>query len=115
MQDIIQVGRDELRKKYRVHFYKGRDKIYEYSTVPKLLGAYGYFFDRIKHAVESDDLEDDFAETINLDEDKDSDTAQSDVKQAQDRAAMEVRLDALWEALIEEKAYPFASGAINIS
>jgi len=63
-QDIVLGGRAELRKKYRDHFYKGRDKIYEYSTVPTLLGAYGYFFERIKHAVESDDLEDDFAETI---------------------------------------------------
>ena len=69
-QDILIAGRPELRKKYREHFYKGRDKIYEYSTIPKLLGAYGYFFERIKHAVESDDLEDDFAETIEVDEDE---------------------------------------------
>ena len=53
-QDIVTIGRTELRRKYRAHFYKGRDKIYDYSTVPNLLGAYGYFFDRIKHAVESD-------------------------------------------------------------
>ena len=54
----------ELRKKYAAAFLPaGRDKIYEYRTIPKLLGAYGYFYERIKHAVESDDLEDDFAET----------------------------------------------------
>ena len=101
-QDIITNGRKELRKKYRAHFYKSRDKIYEYSTVPKLLGAYGYFYDRIKHAAESDDLEDDFAETIDLDVDEDSDVEPSATQDDQDRAAMELRLDALWEALIEE-------------
>ncbi|MBK6897503.1 MAG: DUF262 domain-containing protein [Alphaproteobacteria bacterium] len=104
-QDIVTIGRTELRKKYRVHFYKGRDNIYDYSTVPKLLGAYGYFFDRIKHAVESDDLEDDFAETTELDEqDEDSETETEGALEAkdQDKAAMELRLDALWEALIEE-------------
>ncbi len=101
-QDIILAGRSELRKKYRIHFYKGRDKIYEYSTVPTLLGAYGYFFERIKHAVESDDLEDDFAETIEANDDEttklDANTKDSD----EDRVVMELRLDALWEALIEE-------------
>lgn len=104
-KDIVTIGRAELRKKYRTHFYKGRDKIYEYSTVPKLLGSYGYFYDRIKHAVESDDLEDDFAETIELDVEGDDAVLESgtapDAKD-EDRAAMEQRLDALWEALIEE-------------
>ncbi|MEM1040789.1 MAG: DUF262 domain-containing HNH endonuclease family protein [Pseudomonadota bacterium] len=103
-QDIVTCTRDDLRKKYRQHFYKDRDKIYGYSTVPKLLGAYGFFFDRIKHAVESDDLEDDFAETIDLDaDDEDAAESEADVSEAdQDLAAMELRLDALWEALIEE-------------
>lgn len=101
-QDIVTIGRKELRKKYRDQFYKSRDKIYEYSTVPKLLGAYGYFYDRIKHAVESDDLEDDFAETIDLHENEDEETAPPNSEEDQDRAAMELRLDALWEALIEE-------------
>jgi hypothetical protein len=101
-QTIVMVGRKELRKKYTAHFYKGRDKIYEYSTVPNLLGAYGYFFERIKHAVESDDLEDGFAETIELDVDEDSNADEPVANENQDRAAMELRLDALWEALIEE-------------
>ena len=104
-QDIVTIGRTELRKKYHAHFYKGRDKIYDYSTVPKLLGAYGYFFERIKHAVESDDLEDDFAETIELDEEElytETETQSVPDTKDQDRAAMELRLDALWEALIEE-------------
>lgn len=103
-QDIVTAGRPALRKKYREHFYKGRDKIYEYSTIPKLLGAYGYFFDRIKHAVESDDLEDDFAETIEveMDDDDEATPAPEPDQSEKDRAAMELRLDALWEALIEE-------------
>ena len=101
-QDILITGRPELRKKYREHFYKGRDKIYEYSTIPKLLGAYGYFFERIKHAVESDDLEDDFAETIEVDEDEGKEAEAGSEEVDCERAAMEVRLDALWEALIEE-------------
>ena len=99
-QDIISAGRPELRKKYREHFYKGRDKIYEWSTIPKLLGAYGYFFDRIKHAVESDDLEDDFAETIETNEDEI--TEENTVGKTEDLIIKESRLDALWEALIEE-------------
>ena len=103
-QDIVTAGRPALRKKYREHFYKSRDKIYEYSTIPKLLGAYGYFFDRIKHAVESDDLEDDFAETIEADEDEvdEATPVEAAEESDKDRAAMELRLDALWEALIEE-------------
>lgn len=103
-QDIVTIGRTELRKKYRAHFYKGRDKIYDYSTVPNLLGAYGYFFERIKHAVESDDLEDDFAESIEIDGEEDAETKSTGAPDGkdQDRAAMELRLDALWEALIEE-------------
>ena len=101
-QDIVMAGRPELRKKYRENFYKGRDKIYEYSTVPKLLGAYGYFFERIKHAVENDDLEDDFAETIESDEDEDSKADSSSAETDHDHNVLERRLDALWESLIEE-------------
>ena len=101
-QDIVIGGRAELRKKYSAHFYKGRDKIYEYSTVPKLLGAYGYFFDRIKHATESDDLEDDFAETIDVEDGTEATTDSNPETKDEDRAAAELRLDALWECLIEE-------------
>ncbi len=101
-QDIVTAGRPALRKKYHEHFYKGRDKIYEYRTIPRLLGAYGYFFDRIKHAVESDDLEDDFAETIEVEEDENRDGERSTPDLDAGRRARERRLDALWEALIEE-------------
>ncbi|MEO1243721.1 MAG: DUF262 domain-containing HNH endonuclease family protein [Pseudomonadota bacterium] len=99
-QDIITLGREELRKKYIAHFYKGSDHIYGYKTVPNLLGAYGYFFDRIRQAVETDDLEDDFAESIEIDAEAEEEDAEESTDQ--DRAAMELRLDALWEALIEE-------------
>lgn len=101
-QDILVCGRNELRKKYNEHFYKSRDKIYEYTTVPKLLGAYGYFFDRIKHATESDDLEDDFAETIEAQDETEAGTFASAEVKDKNRVAAEHRLDALWESLIEE-------------
>lgn len=100
-QDIVLIGRSDLRKKYGKHFYKGKDKIYPYKTVPYPLGAYGYFFERIKYAVESDDLEDDFAETLEADGDEKSATTRPEGN-GLDRAPMELRLDALWEALIEE-------------
>ena len=64
-----------------------------------MLGAYGYFFDRIKHAIESDDLEDDFAETIEGEEEGNGEDPSSEKT---DRADISLRLDALWEALIEE-------------
>lgn len=50
--DIIQLGRQELRKKYRQHFYAIRDKVYDYNTVPRLLSGYGFFYDRIKNSVD---------------------------------------------------------------
>ena len=99
-QDIVMAGRPELRKKYRQHFYRGRDKIYEYRTVPKLLGAYGYFFERIKYAVESNELEDEFAETVEAKEEEGTGEGSSSGKT--DPAKIARRRDALWEALIEE-------------
>lgn len=60
------------------------------------------FFNRIKHAVESDDLEDDIAETIEAEEADEGDDAATEKNGDVDRIAMEQRLDALWEALIEE-------------
>ena len=37
--------RGELHKKYYEHWYKTHDRIYTYKHIPKLLGAYGYFYD----------------------------------------------------------------------
>ena len=102
-QDIITLGRSSLRKKYKEHFYKNQDYIYNYRTVPKLLGAYGYFYDRIRLAVETDDLEDDFAESVEEEISDDPDSASlAEESPTTDRADREIRLDALWEALIEE-------------
>ncbi len=51
---IIKLGREELRKKYGQHFFARRDEIHNYATTPRLLAAYGYFYDRIREAVEKD-------------------------------------------------------------
>ena len=98
--DILGAERSELREKYSQHFYKGRDEIYKYSTVPRLLGAYGFFYERIKRAVESDDLEDEFAESVDDEHSQGREKAQS--SELTDNQTRETRLDALWEALIEE-------------
>jgi len=93
---IVRDGREELRKHYRAYFYAKRDQIYDYSTTPRMLAAYGYFFDRIRDAVERDALQEELIEP----ETGDAmllDTA--DVEQAVPR---EIKLDAIWQALIEE-------------
>ena len=95
--DIMQGDRKKLRKKYVSSFYAKRDKVYDYKTVPRLLSAYGYFYDHIKHSVESDDLEDEFAPAPNPDE-SDSD----EVESTQNGTPDEAKLDALWQALVEE-------------
>lgn len=98
--DILQLSRKELRKKYSDHFYVRRDQIYSYSTVPRLLSGYGFFFDQIKHSVETDDLEDEFADEPDLDVDEDSEV--EEVETDDDPKLREVRLDAIWRALVEE-------------
>jgi Protein of unknown function DUF262 len=94
--DIIEGGRVELRKKYSQHFYARRDKVYEYNTVPRLLSAYGHFYERIRHSVETDDLDDEFTEAPELDEDA---TA---LGNGGDQLPLEIKLDAIWQALVEE-------------
>lgn len=95
--DIIGGDRKALRKKYGQHFYAKRDKIYDYRTVPPLLSAYGFFFDKIKHAVESDDLDDEFVASP---EAPGEDTEEAAVADA--GTPDELKLDALWQALVEE-------------
>ncbi|WP_334127307.1 DUF262 domain-containing protein [Sneathiella sp.] len=95
--DIISSDRKALRKKYGQHFYARRDKIYDYKTVPALLSAYGFFFDKIKHSVESDDLDDEFAPSPEGPEDDTEEAAVADIGTPD-----EVKLDALWQALVEE-------------
>jgi len=88
--------RASLRKKYGGdYWYKNweRDQIAEYNYVPNLLGAYGYFYDRIRHSVETDDLHSDLEEVpddIEPGEDDD------------DEIPRELKLDAIWQALLEE-------------
>lgn len=101
--DIITLGRNALRQKHPHYFYAKRDKIYEYRSVPNLLGAYGYFFDRIKHAVETDDLDDEFAakpevEQSELDDSQDD----TDAAKSSDTKERERKLDVIWQALVEE-------------
>lgn len=85
--DILTLGRAGLRAKYPDLFYKGQDKIYTYSYIPKLMLAYSYFFEKIKHAVETSDLENEFAD------------ASEEVDSGHPN---ESKLDAIWQALVEE-------------
>jgi hypothetical protein len=88
-------NRQALRKKYGDYWYKtqGRDQILEYSTVPKLLGAYGYFYDRIRHSVETDDLHSDLEEAP---EEMEEGTP------LDNEIPPELKLDAIWQSLLEE-------------
>jgi len=85
--DILTLGRAKLRAKYPDWFYKGQDKIYTYSYIPKLMLAYGYFFEKIKHAVETSDLESEFTDAST---------------EADSGHPNESKLDAIWQALVEE-------------
>jgi hypothetical protein len=95
--DIMQGDRENLRKKYASSFYARRDKIYDYKSVPRLLSAYGYFFDKIKHSVETDDLDDEFAPAPDV-----SESESEEVESTKNGTPDEVKLDALWQALVEE-------------
>ena len=88
-------SRDALRKKYGDFWYKtkGRDQVVEYSTAPKLLGAYGYFYDRIRHSVETDDLHSDLEEVP--DEAEEGSDLDNEIPR-------ELKLDAIWQSLLEE-------------
>lgn len=95
--DIISSeNRDYLRKKYSEHWYRNvsRDQVEEYKRVPKLLGAYGYFYDRIRHSVETDDLHSDLEEAPELDVEG--------AEAAKDTIPRELKLDAIWQSLLEE-------------
>lgn len=95
--DIISGDRKALRKKYREYFYARRDKIYDYKSVPQLLSAYGFFYDKIKHAVESDDLDDEFVPSPEAPKEDTEEAAAVDAGTPD-----ELKLDALWQALVEE-------------
>lgn len=96
--DIISTGREALRKKYMQHFYAKRDKIYDYSSVPNLLSGYGYFFDQIKNAIETDDLDDELT-ISSFNESRDDEIRETQIN---DLASKEIKFDAIWQALVEE-------------
>lgn len=106
--DIVRFAdRRALREKYEDHFYKTRDQIYDYKQTPRLIAGYGYFYDQIRYSVESDDLDDPFAEEPHTEEAEDeespkrgSDQVAEDGTQA--RIEREIRLNAIWQALVEE-------------
>lgn len=85
--DILTLGRVGLRAKFPDYFYKNQDKIYTYQYVPRLLSAYGYFFDKIRHAVESSDLNNEFSDAS---------------EEADSGHPNETKLDAIWQSLVEE-------------
>jgi hypothetical protein len=93
--DIISSkDRAALKKAYPDQWYakSARDQVKEYGTTPSMLRAYGYFYDRIKHSVETDDLHDDLVEAPEEDVDQASD----------DGIPKELKLDAIWQSLLEE-------------
>jgi len=95
--DILTLGgRGKLRTKYSDHFFKNKDQIHDYKTTPRLIAGYGYFYDQIKHAVNSDDLEDEFA----LAPDPDSKTTETVLDS--NGIPKELKLDSVWQALVEE-------------
>ena len=96
-KDIVSSAtRDELRATYGHYWYKNqaRDQIQTYRSTPNLLGAYGYFYDRIKHSVETDDLFDDLEEAL------DPDTHET--PRGDNHIPRELKLDAIWQSLLEE-------------
>jgi len=101
--DIISSeGREELRSKYGEYWYKDmrRDQVHEYSTVPRMLGAYGYFYDRIRQSVETDELQSDLD---NVNEIEPIFESGQESKVDDDFAVpKKLKLDAIWQSLLEE-------------
>lgn len=107
--DIVRFAdRRALREKYEDHFYKTRDQIYDYKHTPRLIAGYGYFYDQIRYSVESDDLDDPFAEEPHTEEAADEESPKQGQARlateddAQARIEREIRLNAIWQALVEE-------------
>ena len=96
--DLMRGDRLTLRKKYKRWFYARADKVYSYRTVPRMLAAHGFFFDQIKCAVETDDLDDEFAPNLDTAENAPQ-VVDAERVSAPDRRR---RLDAVWRALVEE-------------
>lgn len=88
--------RASLRRRYIEHWLAKRDQVKEYSTIPSMLRAYDYFYGRIKHSVETDDLHDD------LDEAPDLEGVVDEAAAADDGIPRELKLDSIWQSLLEE-------------
>lgn len=93
---VASKDRASLKKAYADQWYANakRDQVKEYNTTPTMLRAYGYFYDRIRHSVETDDLHDDLVEAPELDDA----TAPAD----DDQIPRALKLDAIWQSLLEE-------------
>lgn len=89
-------NRSALRQKYRDHWYakSERDQVKEYTSTPSMLRGYGYFYDRIKHSVETDDLHDDLLEA--------PEAELPDADEGDNHVPRELKLDAIWQSLLEE-------------
>jgi hypothetical protein len=95
--DIVHsADRTSLKEAYPDHWYSnpGRDQVKEYNTIPSLLRAYGYFYDRIRHSVETADLTDDLVEV--------PETSDTGYDSTEDDVPRELKLDAIWQSLLEE-------------
>jgi len=95
-------NRKELRSKYRQYWYKdfARDQVKEhYNVIPSMLGAYGYFYDRIRQAVETDNLHSDLEELTEYDPEEIKELSQESIDQ---EIPKEIKLDAIWQSLLEE-------------
>ncbi len=90
-------SRAALKALYSEHWYAKaeRDQVKEYSSTPSMLRAYGYFYDRIRHAVETDDLQDDLVEAPDTEEG-------AEATASDDGVPKELKLDAIWQSLLEE-------------
>ncbi|MFK0332198.1 DUF262 domain-containing protein [Rhizobium sp. NPDC090275] len=88
--------RAALKKKYGDYWFANvqRDQVKEYATTPSMLRAYGFFYDRIKHSVETDDLHDDLVEAPELEDEAE--------QASDDSIPKELKLDAIWQSLLEE-------------
>jgi len=95
--DIISSeNRSALRNLYADYWYAKtqRDQVKEFTSTPSMLRGYGYFYDRIKHSVETDDLHDDLVEA--------PDTEEEAAQISDDTIPKELKLDAIWQSLLEE-------------
>jgi hypothetical protein len=102
---IVKGGRAEIRAAYREHFYATRDQIYDYRTTPRMIAAYGYFYDRIKEAVERDSLQDELfepEETTAADDPVPETSLELSAADVEEELPREIKLDAIWQALVEE-------------